>query len=92
MSSEFEWDEVKSTSNLAKNGIDFDTAKGLWADPFLLEVPARPLDEPRWLVIGVLNKKFWSAVITRRNGVVRLISVRRSRTEEIEIYESANES
>ena len=88
----FEWDENKSAGNLAKHGIDFETAKGLWADPFVIEVPARTLDESRWLVIGMMNEKFWSAVITRRDGVIRLISVRRSRTEEIEIYENAIES
>jgi len=40
------------------------------------------------LVIGVINNKHWSAVITYREANVRLVSVRRSRTEEIALYES----
>ena len=41
-----------------------------------------------WVVIGKMNEKHWSAVITRRSDNVRIISVRRSRDEEIEIHES----
>jgi uncharacterized protein len=92
MSTAFEWDHAKSLANLAKHGIDFETARNIWADPQLLEVPARTTVEPRWFVIGKLDGKFWSVVFTRRNEVIRLISVRRSRAEEIGIYESAIES
>jgi uncharacterized DUF497 family protein len=53
----------------------------------LLEVPART-DEPRYLVIGVIAGKHWSAVITYRKSNVRLISVRRASTEEVVLYES----
>jgi uncharacterized DUF497 family protein len=56
--------------------------------PALLEIPARVSDELRWVVIGKMHEKHWSAVITRRSENVRIISVRRSRDEEIEIYES----
>jgi hypothetical protein len=78
---------VKSAANKAKHGIDFDTARELWHDPDLLEIPARTTDEPRFLVIGKIGGKFWSAVITYRQGRVRIISVRRSRQEEIALYE-----
>ena len=54
----------------------------------LLEVPARTDDEPRYLVNGFVDGKHWSAVITYRGINVRLISVRRSRTEEVALYES----
>jgi uncharacterized protein len=53
-----------------------------------LEIPAKTLDEPRYLVIGKISDKYWSAVITYRAENVRIISVRRSREEEIELYES----
>ena len=85
---EFEYDKKKSASNLSKHGIDFDTARGLWLDPDLLEVPARTEDEPRFLVMGRLGDKHWSAVITYRGSSIRIISVRRSRIEEVELYES----
>jgi len=38
-------------------------------------------------VIGRIGVKHWSAVITYRDQSIRLISVRRSRPEEVEIYE-----
>lgn len=85
---EFEFDARKSASNLAKHGIDFDGARKLWDDPNLLEIPANTEDEPRWLLIGKIVGKHWSAVITYRSDVIRIISVRRSRTEEIAFYES----
>ncbi len=85
---EFEYDPDKSAKNQRKHGIDFVEAQGLWADADLLEIPARTTDEPRWLLIGKLGEKHWSAVITRRGEKIRLISVRRSRDEEVTIYES----
>ena len=84
----FEFDETKNQANLKKHGIDFIDAQLLWNDPRLLEIPAKTEDEPRYLVIGVINNKHWSAVITYREANVRLVSVRRSRTEEIALYES----
>ena len=85
----FEFDPKKSTRNKTKHGIDFREAQGLWNDRELLEIPARTVDEPRFLVIGKLKDTHWSAVITYRAETVRIISVRRSRPEEITIYESA---
>ncbi len=84
----FEYDDDKSQANLIKHGIDFLDAQALWQDPDLLEIQARSDDEPRFLVIGLIDSKHWSAVVTYRNGTVRLISVRRSRKREVELYES----
>jgi uncharacterized protein len=84
----FEYDPKKSKSNHEKHGIDFAEAQALWMDVDRLEIPAKTLDEPRYLVIGKINDKYWSAVITYRGENVRIISVRRSRDEEIELYES----
>jgi len=84
----FEFDDSKSKSNLQKHGIDFIAAQALWDDSNLLEIPAKTLDEPRFLIIGIIDQKHWSAVITYRNGKIRLISVRRSRDEEVTLYES----
>ena len=85
---DFEFDETKSASNLEKHGIDFVTAQALWLDPDLLEVRAKTSDEPRFLIVGLIQDKHWSAVVTYRQGKIRLISVRRSRQEEIQLYES----
>jgi len=84
----FEYDPHKSDLNRAKHGMDFDDAQALWDDDFYLEIPAKNLDEPRFLVIGKIKGKHWSAVITYRDENIRIISVRRSRDEEIELYEN----
>jgi len=84
----FEYDENKSQLNLAKHGIDFVDAQALWHDPDLLQIPATVSDEPRFLLIGAIRDKHWSAVITYRGQNIRIISVRRSRTEEVTLYES----
>ncbi len=84
----FEFDDLKSKSNLKKHGIDFIKAQALWNDSNLLEIPTKTIDEPRFLTIGKIEQKHWSAVITYRNGKIRLISVRRSRDEEVTLYES----
>jgi uncharacterized protein len=84
----FEYDERKSLANLTKHGIDFIEAQALWNDPYLLEIQARTTDEERFLVVGKIRDKHWSAVVTPRDGNIRIISVRRSRTEEVAIYES----
>lgn len=87
-SPDFEGDEHKSASNRAKHGIDFEEAQQLWRDPALVEIPARTTDERRWLVVARRGATHWSAVVTRRSERIRLISVRRSRAEEVELYES----
>ena len=84
---EFEFDEKKSQANKAKHGIDFVEAQALWRDEALIEVPARTEDEPRFVLVGRIADRHWSAVITYRGDKVRLISVRRSRAEEVALYE-----
>jgi uncharacterized DUF497 family protein len=83
----FEFDVAKSDSNRIKHGIDFIEAQRLWDDSLLLEIPVKTEDEPRYLVIGLIDGKHWSAVITYRESAIRLISVRRARIEEVAIYE-----
>ncbi len=86
--SEFKFGEAKSQANLEKHGIDFVAAQELRKDPYLLEIRAKSEDEPRFALIGKIGDKHWSAVVTYREGRIRLISVRRSRRKEVELYES----
>ena len=86
---DFEFDQRKSDGNRTKHGIAFHEAQALWDDPDLIEVPVRTVDEPRWLVIGKIAGRHWSGVITYRENRIRIISVRRSRSEEIDIYEGS---
>ena len=71
-----------------KHGIDFTTAMKLWDDPNRLEIPAQWVNESRFLLIAVLEEEYWSAVFTKREDKIRIISVRKSRRNEKEIYNS----
>ena len=84
----FEFDENKSKINKNKHGVDFETAIKLWDDPNSVEIPARWVDESRYVLIAVLDEEYWSAVFTKRNDKIRIISVRKSRENEKEIYNS----
>jgi uncharacterized protein len=86
---EFEFDSAKSDNNKKKHGIDFYEAQALWDDPDVIEIPAKTGDESRFLVVAKISGKHWSGVITYRGENIRIISVRRSRKEEVEIYESS---
>ena len=85
---EFEFDKRKSQANKKKHGIDFNEAQALWEDADRVEIPAKTIDEERYLLIGTIWDNCWSAIFTYRGEKVRIISVRRSRKEEVEIYES----
>ena len=85
----FEFDQNKSQSNKVKHGIDFMAAQTLWEDDARLEISARTADEPRALCIGRIESKVWAAVVTYRGENIRIISVRRARKSEIELYEGS---
>jgi len=85
----FEFDPNKSEANKLKHGIDFYMARRLWTDPKRIEIPARWVDEPRFLIIAHLEKEIWSAIYTVRNKRIRIISVRKARDNEKEIYNSS---
>jgi len=84
---DFEFDTDKSKANKKKHGIDFVGAQALWKDPARIEIPAKITDEARSVVIGRISDKYWSSIITYRGENIRIISVRRSRKEEIRLYE-----
>ncbi len=84
---EFEYDPNKSEANRAKHGIGFEEAQALWMSE-TIEAVANSPSEPRVLMVGVIGGKHWSAIITRRANAIRIISVRRSRENEIKAYEN----
>ena len=73
---------------MEKHGIDFEDARELWNDLDLIEIQAKSNNESRSLIIGCIDEKHWSAAITYRGDNIRIISVRRSRKSEVELYES----
>ncbi len=86
---EFEFDLNKSALNKTKHGIDFIEAQQLWDDVDRLEIPARTADEPRFALIARLDQSVWTAVFTIRGARIRLISVRRARDKEKELYDQS---
>jgi uncharacterized protein len=91
LSGVFDFDPDKSAANLAKHGIDFETAQALWLDDARVEFDTQFVDERRTLVVGMIDGKHWTAVVTMREGATRIISVRRSRDSEMRIYERQND-
>lgn len=85
---EFEFDPNKCQLNKHKHGIDFVDAQSLWDDPDRIQIPVRTEDEARFMLIGKIGPKHWSAIFTFRGRKMRLISVRRSRVNEVKIYEN----
>jgi len=83
----FEYDPAKSESNKAKHGIDFEEAQALWRDVDRLEAPIVRPGEKRYLLIGLIDALHWTAIITYRDEAIRIISVRRSRHDEVKRYE-----
>jgi len=85
----FEYNEYKSSINKEKHGIDFQEAQKLWEDPYTFELPStQNEDEERFLVLGKIDSKNYTAIITYRDKNIRIISVRRSRDKEKKLYES----
>ena len=85
----FEFDRTKSIINKSKHDIDFLEAQELWNDPYSFELPSsQSEDEERFLVLGRIQSKYFTAIITYRENKIRIISVRRSREKEMKLYES----
>jgi uncharacterized DUF497 family protein len=83
----FEWDPQKNRTNRLKHKIDFESAKRLWEDPDRIEIRAPHPIENRYILIGKMGECLWSTVYTLRGEAVRIISVRRSKKQEIKLYE-----
>ena len=82
----FEFDSRKSDSNKLKHGIDFHEAQALWNKPIIQAGSYVRSNEERFAVCGKIQGIYWTAIITLRKEIIRIISVRKSRTNEKEIY------
>ena len=83
-----EYDPEKNNLNLLKHGITFEQGQKIWDDHHYALIKARTIDDPRYLAIGMIDSKCWSAIFTVREESISIISVRRARPEEVDIYES----
>jgi uncharacterized DUF497 family protein len=87
----FEFDPARSEANRAKHGIDFVEAQALWDDETRVVAPALSAGEQRWMMVGRIEDKLWSAIFTIRDEGIRIISVRRSRPKEVAYYEAQDD-
>ena len=88
MSPEFEWDEAKRWTNIAKHGIDFECAKEIWQGPVLeVRSPQRSHGEARFLAYGEFEGVVIAVVFTWRGERRRLISARKARAYERAWYD-----
>lgn len=87
----FEFDPAKSVANKDKHGIDFVEAQALWLDDGLAQTESKAnlAGELRFLAIGQIEGRYWTAICTQRGQVIRIISVRRARKEEMGHYEGS---
>lgn len=82
----FDWDSQKNASNAAKHGVSFEEAAELFQAPFF-RVRSDRYGEPRWVALGKARNRVIAVIYTERNGRIRIISARRARKHEREIYE-----
>jgi len=82
----FEWDEHRRQSNLTKHGLDFITAATIFDGRPILTVHSTNPEEERFLTVGSVDSRFITVVWTWRGAVIRLISARRARDQEVRQY------
>ena len=82
----FEFDPEKSQINLKKHVIEFKKAQELWNRPYI-EFAAKKEYENRFAIIGAIDEKLYTCIYTLRGDLIRIISCRRSRQKEKELYE-----
>jgi uncharacterized DUF497 family protein len=93
-----EWDEAKNRQNLAKHGIDFETAALVFEDPHALSFQDRIIEgEERWQTFGVINGLMLIVMVAHtwleeQGEDIRLISDRSATAYEKEIYEAHKKS
>ena len=81
----FEFDRKKSKANKETHGVSLDEAAQLWQEAYL-EVTARTANEARFMAIGHIQEKLYACIYTVRGEVTRLISCRRAREKEAQLY------
>jgi uncharacterized DUF497 family protein len=84
----FEWDPAKNRTNQTKHGISFEKASQIWQGNYItVDGVAHAKNEERSASLGLINGRVCVAIWTRRNENVRIISVRRARKYEEQLYQ-----
>lgn len=73
----FEWDFTKEQGNIAKHGVDFQTATKVFLDPLMLEFEdTDSTGERRWNAIGMVDNRLLFMTYCERGEQYRIISAR----------------
>ena len=84
---EFQWDQNKNRSNLQKHGATFEEGKETFDDPNGVTFIGNSTSEARFIRIGKTASRILLAVVfTVRKTIVRIISVRSPRKNEVKSY------
>ena len=84
---DFEWDEAKSNRNLAERGFGYDFAALIFDGPVIEWCDIRePWGEPRVVAVGEVEGMTLAVVYTDRGDVRRIMSARRARKKEDELW------
>ncbi|WP_373418498.1 BrnT family toxin [Roseinatronobacter sp. S2] len=81
----YEWDETKRLKTLEKHGIDFLEVIEIFEGPHLV-IPARSDSETRFAAIADWDGVMVAVFFTLRGQTTRIITARRARTNERNIY------
>ena len=86
---QFEWDDEKNESNLARHGLDFADAYRIFSFPMLVALDDREdYGEDRWIGIGLLDGRVVVVVYAEPDAeTIRVISLRKALTYERNEYE-----
>ena len=88
MKTAFEWDENKNRINIEKHGINFEDAVHVFNGPFLERVDDRfNYGETRYILLGKLRDNIVVVIYTKRNDMIRLISIRQANRHERKSYQ-----
>jgi uncharacterized DUF497 family protein len=90
---EYEWDPNKNEINLAKHKISFAAATRVFGDPdhIIVDSTRAKHGEQRMKAIGMVGPELTVVIFTNRGSNRRIISTRRSRTNERRDYDQSKE-
>jgi uncharacterized DUF497 family protein len=88
---QFEWEDEKEQKIIKAHGLDFETAKYIFADQERIERydEKHSIDEDRWQTMGMINNVVF-LVYTERRGKIHIITARVADPEERRIYGNSN--
>jgi hypothetical protein len=85
----FEWDENKNETNIAKHGLDFADAPRIFKLPLRISLDEREdYGEDRWIGLGMLDGRVVVVIYTELNDqTIRILSLRKALPHERKRYE-----